>query len=178
MDDLGKLLGSLGGGGTTASGSGTAAGGTGDLAGALGGLMGGEGGLEGLIGQLRNAGLGETVDSWVGTGPNQPVDPHQLGQALGPDTVQQLSGQTGLSIEALLPMLASFLPMIINALTPNGKVPAGGASGGIDIGSILGGLMGGLGGMGGGQGGGQGGTTPATGGIGDIGDLLGGGPKG
>ncbi len=135
MDDLGTMLGSLGGG--TAG-----AGGTGDIAGALGGLIGDEGGLDGLIGQLSSAGLGDQVQSWVGTGPNQPVDPNQLGNALGPDKVNQLSSQTGIDVASLLPMLAAFLPTIINALTPDGKVPSGGGAGGFDIGSVLQGLGG------------------------------------
>ena len=158
MDDLGKMLGSHGGGtGDT--------GGTPDLAAALGSLTGGEGGLEGLLAQLSNGGLGDEVGSWVGTGPNQPVDPQRLGSALGPDAVNQLSSKTGLDVGSLLPMLAAFLPQIINALTPDGKVPAGGAGGGIDIGSILAGLGGSARSTG----------APAMGSepsIGDIGSIL------
>jgi len=158
MDDLGKMLGSLGGGtGDT--------GGSPDLAAALGSLTGGEGGLEGLLAQLSNGGLGDEVGSWVGTGPNQPVDPQRLGSALGPDAVNQLSSKTGLDVGSLLPMLAAFLPQIINALTPDGKVPAGGAGGGIDIGSILAGLGGSARSTG----------APAMGSdpsVGDIGSIL------
>ena len=68
MDDLGKMLGSLGGG--TAG-----AGGTGDIAGALGGLLGSEGGLDGLVKQLTDAGLGEQVQSWVGPARTSPWIP-------------------------------------------------------------------------------------------------------
>ena len=60
------------------------AGGTGDIAGALGGLLGSEGGLDGLVKQLSDAGLGEQVQSWVGTGANEPVDPDQLGERARP----------------------------------------------------------------------------------------------
>ena len=45
---------------------------------AVGGLsqaIDGAGGLDGLLGKLRAGGLGDAVDSWVSTGPNQPVDP-------------------------------------------------------------------------------------------------------
>ena len=102
--------------------------------------MGGQGGLQGLVDQLSKGGLEHEVSSWVGTGANQPVDPHALGTALGPDTVNQLAGKTGLDVSALLPMLAAALPSVINAVTPDGKVPQGNAAGGIDIGSVLGGL--------------------------------------
>ena len=164
MDDLGKMLDSLGGGTAGADA------GAGDLAGALGGLMGSEGGLEGLIGQLRSAGLDDEVSSWVGTGPNRSVDPQQLANALGPEKVNQLAAKTGLDVSSLLPMLAAFLPQIINALTPDGKVPAGGAGGGFDIGSILSGLGGAA------ATGSPGAPAPGSdGSIGDIGKILGGG---
>ncbi|HEY3336135.1 MAG TPA: YidB family protein [Candidatus Limnocylindrales bacterium] len=170
MDDLGKMLGSLGGGTADAGATGAPP----ELANALGGLLGGQGGLEGLLGQLSSAGLGDQVSSWVGTGPNQRVEPQQLASALGPETVNQLASKSGLDIASLLPMLATFLPTIINALTPHGQVPsggaAGGAGGGIDIGSILAGL----------GGSGAGASTPAAssggsdGSIGDLGKILGG----
>lgn len=128
MDELGKMLGHAGGGGG------------GDLVGALGGLLGGEGGLEGLVSQLGAGGLGDIVGSWVDTGENKPVDPQQLAAALGPEKVAQLAGQSGLSIEALLPVLASALPSIIDAITPDGKVPSGDATAGLDIGGMLEGL--------------------------------------
>ena len=54
-----------------------------------------KGGVEGLTNQLRAGGLGGAVDSWISTGPNQSVEPQQLGQALGPDTVNQLAQQVG-----------------------------------------------------------------------------------
>lgn len=112
-----------------------------------------KGGVEGLISSLRAGGLGGVVDSWVSTGANVPVEPQQLGAALGPDTVNQLSAKTGLSIETLLPLLAAFLPMIIDHLTPDGQIPQGGAADGQpDIGDLLGGILGGgLGGILGGR---------------------------
>ena len=107
------------------------------------------GGVDGLLGQLRAGGLGSQVDSWVSTGPNQPVEPQQLGNALGPDTLNQLSANTGISIQSLLPMLAAILPMLINHLTPSGKAPAPGEpTNQPDLGGLLGGILGG-GGLGG-----------------------------
>jgi uncharacterized protein YidB (DUF937 family) len=140
MDDLSSLLGGLGG----AQGT--------DPTAAVGGLTTAitqSGGLDGLLGKLREGGLGDQVDTWVSTGPNATVDPNQLGQALGPDTVKQLAAGSGIDIAALLPMLAMFLPQIIDMLTPNGSTPAGGldsaaGSGGMpDLGGLLGGVLGG-----------------------------------
>lgn len=141
--DFSNLLGGLGGGGTEAGQ---------DPGAAVQGvqqLLSQEGGVSGLIEKLRGGGLGPQVDSWVSTGPNEPVDPQQLGSALGPDTVSQLSGTTGISIQSLLPLLATVLPMLINQLTPNGKAPKPGEPDNQpDLGGLLGGLLGG-GGLGG-----------------------------
>ena len=114
-----------------------------------------KGGIDGLVSSLRAGGLGNEVDSWVSTGANEPVAPQQLGRALGADTVNELSAKTGLSIESLLPLLATFLPMIINHFTPKGQVPeTGTADNQPDIGDLLGGILGG-GGLGGMLGGGR-----------------------
>jgi len=115
-------------------------------------LVAAQGGVEGLLAKLRSGGLGGVVDSWISTGSNQPVDPQQLGAALGPDTTAQLAQKTGLSIEALLPILAAVLPMVIDHLTPGGQLPPGGGVGSLDqlggvVGSVLG--QGGLGNLGG-----------------------------
>lgn len=155
MDEIGKMLGGMSG-----EKSGGSAGG-GDLVGMFSGLVGGEGGLQGLVDQLGKGGLGDVVGSWVGTGQNQSVSPQQLADALGPEKVQQLAGQSGLSIEALLPMLASALPTIIDAITPHGKVTSGDATSGLDIGGLLEGLSGAAK---------AGGSSP----LASIGDLLGG----
>jgi uncharacterized protein YidB (DUF937 family) len=128
VDDLNKMLGGLTGGQG------------GDIVGAIGGLVGGQGGLQGLIDTLGKGGLDDVAQSWVSTGGNKPVTPEALGQALGPEKVNQLSAQSGLSIETLLPLLASALPAIIDALTPDGNVPQGDAAQGLDIGGMLQGL--------------------------------------
>jgi len=163
MDDLSKTTAAQGGGAPGAPAVDPAA-----LAGLQGAIQG-EGGLDGLMAKLRDGGLGSHVDSWVGTGPNQPVEPAQLQQALGPDTVQRLSSGSGLDIGQLLPLLAMFLPQIVNMLTPNGQAPGGSlnqAASNTDLGGLLGGLLGGSGGAG------------ASGGLeeilGGLGGMLGG----
>jgi uncharacterized protein YidB (DUF937 family) len=122
---LGGLLGGL-----LSGAGGGAQGGLGNLAGGLGGLFGGasagstlSSGLSNLINDLQNAGHGQTAQSWVGTGANQPIAPNELGNALGDDTVQTLSNQTGMSPSDLLAALSRHLPEVVDQLTPDGRMP-------------------------------------------------------
>ena len=81
------------------------------------------GGLNGLIQTLQKNGLGEIVNSWVGTGKNLPISPAQVQQGLGGDLLKQLASQAGLSSDAAGGQLADLLPGLIDKLTPDGKVP-------------------------------------------------------
>lgn len=85
------------------------------------------GGLQGLMGTLQNAGLGDALASWIGTGQNMPVSGDQIQQALGDGgQLQQLAQATGLSQGDAASHLSEMLPELIDKLTPNGEVPQGG----------------------------------------------------
>ena len=88
--------------------------------GEVGGLLSG---LGGLLNKLEQGGLSNQTKSWVGTGQNQPVSPGQLGSALGPNIVKTLSQMTGVSEDQLTKTLSQGIPVIINTLTPNGRLP-------------------------------------------------------
>lgn len=105
---------------------------SGDLGG-LGGLLGslggaGAGGLLGGLGELldnfRQNGQGDLADSWVGTGPNKEIAPPQLEQAIGPDVLDMLTQQTGLSREEILARLSRELPNAVDQYTPDGRLPS------------------------------------------------------
>jgi uncharacterized protein YidB (DUF937 family) len=93
-----------------------------------GGTPGGilSGGLSELIDRFKQNGHGETAESWVRTGPNQPVTPVQLQQAIGPDVLDTLSRQTGLSQQELLARLSRELPDAVDKCTPHGRLPTEG----------------------------------------------------
>lgn len=82
-----------------------------------------EGGLGGLLGRLGQAGLGEQVASWVGTGQNLPVTPEQLEQALERSGLGSMAAQLGVSGEQMASQLAPLLPAVVDGLTPNGQLP-------------------------------------------------------
>jgi uncharacterized protein YidB (DUF937 family) len=81
------------------------------------------GGIAGLIQAFQKNGVGEIVNSWVGTGSNLPISPAQIQQGLGGDLLKQLAAQAGLSSEAASGQLANLLPGLIDKLTPDGKLP-------------------------------------------------------
>jgi len=80
-------------------------------------------GLGGLIEKFRQGGLDDVIKSWIGTGPNKPIEPNQLQRALGPDTVANLERETGLPRNDLLSQLSRLLPEVVDKLTPLGKLP-------------------------------------------------------
>jgi len=110
-----------------APGQGNAQGGMlGKLGGVLGGASAGgvlSGGLGDLIDRFRQNGHGETADSWVGTGANKPLQPDQLEQVIGADTLNALTQHTGLSREELISRLTRELPAAVDKFTPQGRLP-------------------------------------------------------
>jgi uncharacterized protein YidB (DUF937 family) len=101
-------------------------GGLGGLLDKLGGASAGgvlSGGLGELIDRFREKGLGDTADSWVRTGANKELQPSQLEQAIGPEILDTLTKQTGLSRDELLARLTRELPQAVDKFTPEGRVP-------------------------------------------------------
>ncbi|RVB79999.1 MULTISPECIES: YidB family protein [unclassified Mesorhizobium] len=84
---------------------------------------GSPGGLGDILDRLRNAGAGDQVDSWVGTGSNRPVQRDQVDKAIDPQTLSDLAEQTGLSRDELLDRLTRELPDAVDKLTPDGQMP-------------------------------------------------------
>jgi uncharacterized protein YidB (DUF937 family) len=125
-DLLGGLFGGRAGGGPAQPG-----GSLNDLLrGGLGGLLGGaaagsvlSGGLGNLIRDLQNGGQGDAAESWVRPGPNRQIAPGDLAHALGGDTLNALSRQTGMDRDELLDGLSQRLPEFVDQLTPEGRLP-------------------------------------------------------
>jgi len=122
-----------------------------DPAAMLSGLLSDTGGLQGLMGKFQSAGLGEQFSSWVGTGENKAVQADEVQSAVGADVIQQLAGKLGMQTQTILPLLAQFLPQVIDKLTPKGRIEDNNP-GGQQIQSVLTSLIsGGLGGLLGGK---------------------------
>ena len=93
-------------------------------------------GLAGLVQQFEQAGLGNLVQSWVGTGQNLPISGEQIEHALGSEQIQQIAAKAGIDSNQITSLLAQYLPQVIDHLTPNGQVPQG-----ADLQQSIGGLL-------------------------------------
>lgn len=125
-DKIAEMLGGLGQGKPGAPGQTGLGGLLGQLSSSLGGASAGgvlSGGLGELLERFKQSGQGETAESWVRTGPNKPVTPSQLEQAVGPEVLETLSQQTGLSRDELLARLSRELPDAVDKYTPQGRIP-------------------------------------------------------
>jgi uncharacterized protein YidB (DUF937 family) len=86
----------------------------------VGGLL--TNGLNEMMDKFNQAGHGDKVDSWVGTGPNKDVAPTDLKNALGPDVLSALARATGMSEQDLLAKLSRELPQAVDKYTPAGRI--------------------------------------------------------
>jgi uncharacterized protein YidB (DUF937 family) len=102
---------------------------------------GGQGGLGGIMQKFQQAGMGDVIGSWVGSGENAPISAEQIGQVLGNDTISNLAQQMGVDPSQAAGQLSQSLPDIINALTPGGAAPEGGLGNMGDLAGMLGGLL-------------------------------------
>lgn len=102
-----------------------------DAMGLVGDLLQQSGGLSGLLDKFQSQGLGDAAQSWVGTGANMPVSGDQVSQALGGDALAGLAAKFGGNSPELAQLVAQFLPLIVDKLTPNGQVPADNGLGGL-----------------------------------------------
>jgi len=89
------------------------------------GVIAKHGGLGGMMQQFQAQGFGDTIKSWIGTGPNQPISPDQLHQAVGPDLMAQLATKLGMTPQDLAAKLSTTLPQVVDTMTPGGVIPAG-----------------------------------------------------
>ena len=87
------------------------------------GILEKHGGVQGVVNEFERNGFGQTVQSWVGTGPNQPISADDIQRVIGPDLLQKLSEKSGVSQQDLAQHLSQILPKAVDHLTPNGVIP-------------------------------------------------------
>jgi uncharacterized protein YidB (DUF937 family) len=114
MGLLDDAMGMLGGG---------KGGGSSQIMGALGGLVASAGGMEGIMSKLEASGMGDKLQSWIGTGQNQEMSAAEVEQALGKEEIQKAAAEAGVSEQEAADGLAGLLPQMIDKISPDGKLP-------------------------------------------------------
>ncbi|HWL21548.1 MAG TPA: YidB family protein [Bradyrhizobium sp.] len=91
----------------------------------LGEVMGtgSQGSLNAIVAKLEQAGFGDQVKSWIGTGQNLPITADQVRQVLGNETVKQLAAKYNIPVDQIAELLAHQLPLAVDHASPDGKLP-------------------------------------------------------
>jgi uncharacterized protein YidB (DUF937 family) len=79
------------------------------------------GGMDGLLNQLKQNGLGDQVQSWVGSGQNQAVTPDQVQQGLGSGMMENIAQRAGISPQMASGVIAVVLPLVVSHLAGGGN---------------------------------------------------------
>jgi uncharacterized protein YidB (DUF937 family) len=83
------------------------------------------GGMDGILNQLKQNGLAEQVESWVGPGTNQGVSPEQVQQGLGASTLETIAQRAGISPTVASGVIAVVLPLVVSHFSNSGQQPGG-----------------------------------------------------
>ena len=94
----------------------------GDKAPALNEFLKTNGGIAGLSDKFQKGGAGEMFASWVGTDKNEPITSEQISKVLGNSQLQEIATKLGIDTKGATDFIATNLPVLIDKLTPDGKV--------------------------------------------------------
>lgn len=81
------------------------------------------GGPDGFVRAFRDHGLGEEMDSWLGPGPNAPLDGERLERVLGPDTLAHMAHRLEMPLPNVRAAAAAMLPDVVHELSEHGDLP-------------------------------------------------------
>jgi OmpA-OmpF porin, OOP family len=81
------------------------------------------GGPAGFTQAFHSHGLGDTVGSWLGRGPNQPITGPQLERVFGTETVTAMGAKLDVPPAAVSTAAAAMLPEVVNELSEHGDLP-------------------------------------------------------
>jgi uncharacterized protein YidB (DUF937 family) len=86
-------------------------------------MVGSRAGMTGLLQNAQSQGLGHVVQSWIGNGSNKAIDPNQVQGLVGEERINQLASRVGVSPAIASAALSWVLPVVVDKLTPQGKLP-------------------------------------------------------
>ncbi len=92
----------------------------------IGSLLGGSGGsgldLGSIVGNLKEGGLGDVAESWLGDGDNAPISSSQLESVFGADKLKDAAQQLGTDEGSLLSGLQDMLPQVVDKSSSGGSL--------------------------------------------------------
>jgi len=92
----------------------------------IGSLLGGSGGsgidLGSLVGNLKNSGLSDIAESWLGDGDNAHISRSQIESMLGSDKIQNAAQQLGADQNDLLRGLQNMIPQVVDKSSSGGSL--------------------------------------------------------
>ena len=97
-----------------------------------------QGGAEVLLQKFQQGGLGQVLNSWLGSGSNMSIDGGEIQNALGNDQLQSLADKLGTDVQGASGMLAALLPQVIDKLSPQGHIKTSNTQ---DLGAMVDGLF-------------------------------------
>lgn len=97
-----------------------------------------QGGVEVLLQKFQQGGLGQVLNSWLGSGSNMSIDGGEIQNALGNDQLQSLADKLGTDVQGASGTLAALLPQVIDKLSPQGHIKTSNTQ---DLGSMVDGLF-------------------------------------
>ena len=87
-------------------------------------LLGGGDSMDigGLVGGLKEKGLGDVADSWLGDGENKAISADQLKDVLGADKVAAAAAELGTDEGSLLDSLKDAVPQMVDKSSSGGSL--------------------------------------------------------
>lgn len=82
------------------------------------------GGMNGLKARFEKEGAGAIFQSWLGAGPSLPITKEQLEKIMGNQFIQDMAKKMGLDTTTAAEKLTHMMPIIINKLSPGGRLPS------------------------------------------------------
>ncbi len=82
-----------------------------------------QGGFAALISDFQTNGLSDVMASWTGGDQNLSISSLQIRQGMGEARIQWLADAANISPVRVCGSLSELLPVLVNTLTPGGKVP-------------------------------------------------------
>lgn len=80
-------------------------------------------GLMDLLGGLNEVGASDQTTSWMGHGPNEPIEADQVKDALGRSRSESIANALGTTPDQVSAAVARILPTVVDRLTPDGSYP-------------------------------------------------------